>query len=59
MLRRRMEQDRKRARNPSYNRPPAYGMITYFAPFSLISFIIGFGILIHVFQGRYEISFPI
>ncbi|CAF3963487.1 unnamed protein product, partial [Adineta steineri] len=48
MLRRRMEQDRKRAKNHSYNPPPNYGMInTYFAPFSIISFLIGFGILIH------------
>ncbi len=56
LLRRRMEQDRKRARNASYNRPPAYGLInTYFAPFSIISFLIGFGILIHALRWRYEI----
>jgi hypothetical protein len=55
MLRRKMEQDRQRARNHSYKPPPAYGMInTYFAPLSIISFLIGFGILIHALQWRYE-----
>ncbi len=58
MLRRKMEHDRKRANNSSYNRPPAYGMINnYFAPFSIISFLIGFGVLIHALQWRYKISF--
>lgn len=53
-----MEQDRKRAKDPSYTRPPGYRVINaYFAPFSIISFIIGFGVLIHIFQGRYELSF--
>jgi len=53
LLRRRMEQDLKRARNSSNNRPPTNGLVNaYFAPFSIISFLIGFGILIHVFQGR-------
>jgi hypothetical protein len=60
MLRRRMEQDRKRANNSSYNRSPAYGMNhIYFAPFSIISFLIGFGVLIHALQWRYEILFTI
>ncbi len=58
MIRRKMEQDRKRAKNPSYKRPPTYGMINnYFAPFSIISFLIGFGILIHALQWRYEFVF--
>ncbi|UJR08977.1 hypothetical protein I4U23_013227 [Adineta vaga] len=53
MLRRQMKQDRKRQENYSRNPPPGYGLInTYFAPFSIISFLIGFGILIHVLQGR-------
>lgn len=60
MLRRKMEQDRKRANSSSYNPPPTYGMInTYFAPFSIISFLIGFGILIHALQWRYKILFLI
>ncbi|CAF2662603.1 unnamed protein product [Rotaria sp. Silwood2] len=55
MLRRRMEQDRKRTNQYSYNSSPTMGMInTYFAPFSIISFLIGFGILIHALQWRYE-----
>lgn len=54
LLRRRMEQDRQRAKNASYNRPTGYGIINpYIAPFSIISFLIGFGILIRVLQGRY------
>ncbi len=53
MFRRKMEEERKRGSDSSYNRPPAYGMInTYFAPFSIISFLIGFGILIHALQWR-------
>lgn len=55
MLRRRMEQDRQRARNSSYTPPPTFGMMNnYFAPFSIISFLIGFGILIHALQWQYE-----
>jgi len=51
-----MKEDRKRSNSSSYNPPPTYGMInTYFAPFSVISFLIGFGILIHALQWRYEI----
>ena len=58
LLRRRMEQDRQRARNAPYNRPTGgYGTTNlYFAPFSIISFLIGFGILIRVLQGRYEMD---
>jgi len=55
MLRRRMEQDRQQAKQSSYNRSPSYGLInTYIAPFSIISFLIGFGILIHALQWRIE-----
>jgi len=56
MLRRRMEQDRRQARQSSYNRPPPpFGLInTYIAPFSIISFLIGFGVLIHALQWRIE-----
>ena len=55
MLRRRMEQDRRRTNNySSYNRSSSFDtMNNYFAPFSLISFLIGFGILIHALQWRY------
>ncbi|CAF1019483.1 unnamed protein product [Rotaria sp. Silwood1] len=53
MLRRKMEQDRQRAKYYSYNSSPTMGLInTYFAPFSIISFLIGFGILIHALQWR-------
>ncbi len=63
MLRRKMAEERKRTESSSYNRPPANGMMytinNYFAPFSIISFLIGFGILIHALQWRYEIVFLI
>ncbi|CAF0800242.1 unnamed protein product [Adineta ricciae] len=53
MLRRQMEQDQKRRRSYSYNPPPGYGMInTYLAPFTIITVLLAFGILIHVLQGR-------
>ncbi|CAF1166955.1 unnamed protein product [Rotaria sordida] len=53
MLRRKMEEDRKRANYYSHNQSPTMGTInTYFAPFSIISFLIGFGILIHAIQWR-------
>ena len=55
MLRRKIAEDRKRANYYSHNPSPAMGMInTYFAPFSIISFLIGFGILIHAIQWRYK-----
>lgn len=53
LLRRRMAQDRERARNASPNQWPASGMTSnYFVPFSIISFLVGFGILIHTLKGR-------
>ena len=56
LLRRRMEQDRQRARNASANQGPPMGMMNnYFIPFSVISFLIGFGILIHTLKGRSDL----
>lgn len=56
MLRRRMAEDRQRGYRYAHNSTPYTGMINaYFAPFAIISFLIGFGILIHALQYRYEI----
>lgn len=53
LLRRRMREDRERARSSSTNPTATTGLVNaYFAPLSLISFLIGFGLLIHTFKGR-------
>lgn len=54
MLRRKLEQDRKRANQHSFRSSPSSALVhTYFGPFSIISFLIGFGILLHALQWRY------
>ena len=54
MLRRRMEQDRQRAANAHayYYTNTHRFQDQYFAPFSLILFVIGFGMFIHALQWR-------
>ncbi|CAM2718559.1 unnamed protein product [Rotaria socialis] len=53
MLRRKMEQDRKRANEHSFRSSSSSALAhRYFGPFSIISFLIGFGILLHALQWR-------
>lgn len=52
-LRQRIKQDRQRRNSNSYKSTPNGVVNAYFAPFSIISFLIGFGILIHAIQWRY------
>ncbi|CAF1355875.1 unnamed protein product [Rotaria magnacalcarata] len=53
MLRRKMEQDRKRANEHSFKSSPPSALVhSYVGPFSIISFLIGFGILLHALQWR-------